>query len=265
MPNGQSVSMLDKIGAAIRNPRKAIAFINYLVLKRVGKRDYKRFIVLSRSRTGSNMLISLLNSHPQVYAYGEMFEKLDARDYKKIFSTVFCKQPKHTEAVGFKIFYYHPKDDDSGKVWEELLNMRELYVIHLKRRNSLRTLVSAKIADKENLWIMKDDRSPRSASEKKVKFTVEELKDEFERWRKWERDYESVFKSHQTLDVYYEELVSDCEREFGRVTEFLGLRYFSPSTRLRKQNPERTSELVENYGELRRAFLGGEWAAFFED
>jgi hypothetical protein len=38
-----------------------------------GQLHYTRFLVVGRSRTGSNLLRSLLSAHPQVEAYGEVF------------------------------------------------------------------------------------------------------------------------------------------------------------------------------------------------
>ena len=43
--------------------------------------DYTRFIILGRSRTGSNFLRGLLNSHPQIVTFGELFRNYDAVDW----------------------------------------------------------------------------------------------------------------------------------------------------------------------------------------
>ena len=40
-----------------------------------GHTDYARFIVLGRSRVGSNLLRGLLNAHPAIEAYGEIERK----------------------------------------------------------------------------------------------------------------------------------------------------------------------------------------------
>jgi LPS sulfotransferase NodH len=125
------------------------------ILKHKG---FKEFIVLSRSRTGSNMLISFLNSHPHIQAEGEIFAKLGSKDPNDILSEVFAKQPLYVKARGFKIFYYHPLDekDKSNELWNALINMNNLQVIHLKRRNLLRTLVSRKIAILQDVWAVRD-------------------------------------------------------------------------------------------------------------
>ena len=42
---------------------------------------YGRFIILGRSRVGSNFLRSLLNAHSQIEVYGEIFRNREAMDW----------------------------------------------------------------------------------------------------------------------------------------------------------------------------------------
>ena len=53
-----------------------------------------KFIVITRSRTGSNLLISLLNSHPSITAYKEVFGKLENRSTQKLWDDTFSIQNK---------------------------------------------------------------------------------------------------------------------------------------------------------------------------
>ena len=210
------------------------------------------------------MLISFLNSHPHIYARGEIFKRLNGKNYKTILTGMFSKHPRNVKAAGFKIFYYHPQDVDSCTLWEELINMQKLYVIHLKRRNILRTLISRKIAGLQDFWSIEDGRSSQSSGEKAVEFTVEELKKGFEQTRQWEKEYKNMFNAHPMLDLYYEDLVSSPEREFEKTMNFLDIQYIEPQTKLRKQNPEKSSHLISNFKELKQAFSDTEWALFFK-
>ncbi|WP_280564143.1 hypothetical protein [Chromohalobacter sp. 48-RD10] len=103
--------MVNIVTKAFRNPKKAIRVVRYKGASVIGDNRYRKFIVLTRSRTGSNLLVSLLNSHPNISADGEIFSKLNGRDYKRIISNAFSRQPRYIKAKGFKIFYYHPQDD----------------------------------------------------------------------------------------------------------------------------------------------------------
>lgn len=248
----------------IRHPRKAFkVFINRLLIA-FGHSNYKRFIVLSRTRTGSTMLNTFLNSHPNIHAEWEIFHTLNGRNYKDILAKAFSKEPYYIKAKGFKIFYNHPLDDESNDIWDNLMDMDNLSVIHLKRRNIFRTLISWKIANIQDVWsVTSSDRN--TSKNKAVTFTAKELEEGFEQTRMWKKCGDEMFKNNPLVSVYYEDLVNDPEDIFGQITDFLGVRYVQPKTNLKKQNPERLRDLVMNYDDLKSAFYETEWQSFFEE
>jgi LPS sulfotransferase NodH len=227
--------------------------------------NYQRFIILSRSRTGSNLLVSFLNSHPNIVTKGEIFVNLNKRNYNEILSEVFSPQPYSVKAVGFKIFYYHPLDDNSGGIWDYLINQKNLRVIHLKRRNILRTLISRKIAEIQDVWTITDPASPNNNKQKSVSFTVNELERMFIQTREWETRGDKMFRDHKLLTIYYEDMIAYPEDNFRRLADLFAVPYTSPKTNLVKQNPEKISDLLINFEELKSAFVGTEWQEFFED
>ena len=145
--------MITMINKAIRDPNNFIKIMRLYTGRIIGHYDYKKFIVLTRNRTGSNMLISMLNSHPSIYARYEIIRTLNGNTVPNIMNKFYSRYPRFVKAVGFKIFYYHPGDDESGTVWNELRRMENLYIIHLKRRNILRTVLSKEIAHVTEAWI----------------------------------------------------------------------------------------------------------------
>jgi LPS sulfotransferase NodH len=257
--------MLDKVQKLVKNP--------YLITGRLAKqlgavfgtRNYKKFIVLTRSRTGSNMVINMLNSHPAVYADGEVFSSLNGKTVDDVLAGEFGKYLPYIKAVGFKIFYYHPQDDDSGLVWDRLDAMEDLRVIHLKRRNILRTLLSRKIAGATKVWGITKDAERGAIDERRVQFTEGELREGFEQTRDWEREFAQRFESKPSITLYYEDLLADRRKEFKRLTGLLGVKASEPKTLLVRQNPEKLHDLILNYDELKAAFAETEWTAFFED
>lgn len=210
------------------------------------------------------MLISMLNSHPQVSAKGEIFARLDGRDPLLLLKDAFARAPyPSTSALGFKIFYYHPLDYDGDALWLKLQQLSDLHVIHLKRHSILRTLISRKRAEQTGRWqvLAGEPRNDNHSDQ----FTVDELKHEFARTREWESKGEKMFGDHALMAVHYEDMVADPARQFRRVTEFLGLPYVAPHHQTRKQNPGALADLLENFGELSRAFAKSEWADQFAD
>jgi LPS sulfotransferase NodH len=232
-----------------------------------GNRDYVRFIILTRSRTGSNLLVDYLNSHGQIFTRSEIFRRLHGRKYQSVLRRVYRKQPRFIKAVGFKIFYRHPLDTPHSGLWEFLEQDRAIRVIHLTRDNILRSVVSHRIADKIDVLFQKKKpkRPGMGAAEKKVHLDFDGLLEEFSQTIHWQLDGEARFRGHPVLKISYEELVRNPVTAFAGVCDFLGVTYRKPTSTFMKQNPEPLQDLLGNYAELREKFRGTKWEAFFEE
>jgi len=255
------------IGKAIREPRKALSIVLHKFLAPVGHYDYRRFIVLTRDRTGSNMLIQTLKSHPNVDADYEIFAKLYGGAEQSILDKAFGKQPFYIKAKGFKIFYYHPQDNDSGVIWDMLEPMEDLYVIHLKRRNILRTLISSRIAYATGVYGVRSAKEEAEFRKKvnAIAYSAEQLQGDFEQTRKWEKEGEERFKNHPMISIDYEDMVSHRDQTFHSITNFLGVNNRKPKTDFMKQGTKRLRDMLKNYDQLKDEFRGSEWEVFFED
>lgn len=247
-----------------RKLKKANKNTKYKIFNIIGQSNYIPFIVLSRSRTGSNMLMSFLESHPNILVDYEVFSKLNGRSHKEIYDHLFSKQAYNVKARGFKIFYDHPFDDDEKLIWKDLVQTPKLKVIHLKRKNIFRTLISRKIAGIKDVWTSMPKRS--SQNEKiTISFTEQELNEGFESTRTKENNGDKMFSNHDLLEVYYEDIVDEPKTTFRKVTNFLNIEYTDPKTRLRKQNQSKLSEVVENYHDLKTSFQNTKWESFFNE
>lgn len=249
---------------ACRRTESVLRESRYRLLRPFGDTDYRRFVVLSRSRTGSTLLVSYLNSHPNVRCEGEVFGRLDGRPYEKTLARIFAREPRHIRAKGFKLFYYHPVDGDGAGLWNDLRSMQDLHVLQLRRRNTLRILVSRKLAEATGAWARKD-RTGAVVEKEPIHLSMDEARAAFEETARWEREGAAAFADHPLLALTYEELTSAPESEFGRVTDFLGVPAQSPRSVLGRQNPEPLSALIRNFEELERGFRGSEWQHFFRE
>jgi LPS sulfotransferase NodH len=176
--------------------------------------------------------------------------------------SIFKKYPVKISAVGFKIFYYHAQDDSRKAVWEYLKNNEYLRVIHIKRKNILKTYLSRKRAE------MTDDWANISGNKKDypaVFLDYEECLRNFTSTRTWESQYDLFFDNHQKIDLYYENLARDYDREMNRVWELLGVDYEPVKPNTYKQATKPLSIAISNYFELKEKFIGTPWEEFFED
>ena len=181
---------------SIKDPRKAVSVVAHRLLAPIGHGRYQRFVVLSRSRTGSNMLIQSLNSHRNIAADYEIFGKLNGESEKEILDRSFGKQPFYIKAKGFKIFYYHPIDAEGSPIWDMLLSVKDLRVIHLQRRNILHVLVSSKVAHTTGVYGVRSDEehSDYSRRTSAVRLSRESL-ERLRRTRDWEKAGATMFKA----------------------------------------------------------------------
>ncbi len=248
-----------------------------------GHLEYKKFIILGWPRTGSNFLRGLLNSHEQIIAFSEIFREYDSIDWgilgynsrsaqllsliqsdpiKFIETKIFKKYPKQISAVGFKIFYYHARNEAWEPIWPYLQKKQDLSIIHLKRRNILKTYLSEMRARQTGQWV---NTAGNTTDHTPISLDYHASLEKFIAVREEEEKHDVFFENSRKLDVLYEELARNRVSESDRIQKFLGVegRVLTPSTY--KQTKRPLAETISNYFELKEKFKGTEWAAFFED
>lgn len=242
-------------------------------------------VIFSRGRTGSNLLISLLASHPKVFQHGEIFgehllqHEVFRNAINKMGSVAYfehCTRRLLAEqVVGLKFLYYQLEPEyaqrwnvpDLPSVLPVLERSKELRIVHLKRRNLLETLVSWKIAAQTHRYRQyNQDRSSgagKAHSNITVNLSYEECRHEFEQTEQWQRYYDAAFANHPFVEMYYEDLVADKHHEMARVLDLLSLEKYELRSPLRKQNTRPLEDIVENFAELRERFADTRHAGFF--
>ncbi|MCH7837949.1 MAG: hypothetical protein IIC26_05510 [Chloroflexi bacterium] len=146
---------------------------------KAGSTDYTRFIIVSGPRTGSHMLAQALNSSRDIVCFREVFNYLfdfvqfevdgydnsSARDLalreehplRFLDERIFGRHPEEIRAVGFK--YHYEQGWAYRGLRERLVEDTEIRMVHLKRRNLLRMLLSRKIAKHGGLACGTEDGS----------------------------------------------------------------------------------------------------------
>jgi LPS sulfotransferase NodH len=278
------VNLQEKILKFIRKTSDYLYQKNFLA----GTRRYTKFIILGTGRTGSNMLLSALGQHSNAVVYGEIFNNTrhDRLGYNNKFylpyisyqtalkiredfpirfleDHIFRVFHRDTAAVGFKFFYWHCQEDHWRCVWDYLKEKKEIKIIHIKRKNKLRTLVSLKLAQQSKQW------SQKHLGEKKkqgaVSLDFDKCLEVFNDWSEKETFYDNYFADHPMHEVTYENLCEKYEKEMENIQWFLGLKPFRLMPLTVKQGGRRLDNVIANYAELKEQFEHTEWKHFFED
>lgn len=234
----------------------------YLGRKRLVRahRDFTRFIILTRSRSGSNLLWSYLRRHPNIHIEGEILAHRKGRHVEVYLDRFFGYQPRRIRASGFKIFYYHPMDDNSGEVWEALAGIKDLKVIHLKRDNLLEVQVSWKKAMLSDQWVA-GTGGPAPA---RIRLDPRECEEAFRRTLAWQKQAGERFAGQEVMELTYEDFIRDPSGQLDAVQEFLQVAVRKLGTEMKKQQKKPVREVVSNYEEIRNHFKDSPWHRFFE-
>jgi LPS sulfotransferase NodH len=217
----------------------------------LGNQVDQRFAIVSTARTGSNYLSAGLKTSPSIRMYHEIFadhHRQIGKDFEKTLSTVFQLESKSTEIVGFKVFYNHLNEEE----WQKLQSYRDLKIIHLTRKNRLRTVISLEIAFKTGYWTKSGNFG--EPKDKRLILDPSKLMTRLEEIEEGEAATRSRFSDRQLLEVVYEELVQSPREMFASVGSYLGVDNIDPEQiRLKKQNPEPLTQLISNYDEIAAA------------
>lgn len=183
--------------------------INEFVRHRLlGTNDFKMFVIISRPRSGSTWLVTLLNSHPNCITRGELFRHPTGSDAKSMYYRQFHRKwTRKVELVGFKIFYHHPLASDDKTVWELIAKDPTIKIVRLERRDKFRIYLSQQIGNKNNQWILRDKNE---RVKQKLHIDIDDLKYFLEENEQLEKlkHFTDLYKTHQVYEIYYEDLVA---------------------------------------------------------
>jgi LPS sulfotransferase NodH len=238
------------------------------------------FILLAAPRSGSAWLVDLLNSHPDVTAYGELFQpeadepspygNRDVRTFKAHLSdrpasraglvrrrisyvNAVYGSRSGAAAVGFKLMYRQASINPGLLPY---LALRRARVVHLIRANVLDSVVSHEAARARGVFHIH-----RGEPVKKVRVQLD-AGDLVNRLGQHEHSIASARSSlsrlrFRQLETFYEELIGrQGDAELVRILDFLGVGGRQLGSSLVRVNDAPHAELIENYDEVRAALTG---------
>lgn len=122
----------------------------------------KKFVIFGQQRTGSTLLVNLLNNQPIIYCEKEI---LSAKDEKKMFFPHLYIQGRRlkfpNKVYGFKLMISQLTEEQYVAPEKFMLNLYNhgWAIIHLIRNNYLRSIISSLLASSRNQWEAKSKSS----------------------------------------------------------------------------------------------------------
>lgn len=229
----------------------------------IKKTPYRKFIILSSPRSGTHMIRTTLRNHPGIVAHTELFnpdflkdEPFDANTSEDIILNehIFCDYPPHVETVGFIIHRSGTPWGDWPKLWNMLIEDKDIFVISLRRRNLLRRYLSYQVM-----------RTFKGAPPSPLTFDPEVLKSDFEYQQKEIDLFDQRFSEHPLIKVYYEDLCENYRHTVKSVLKFLKVKSRKLWPDIEGRPIRKLEEAIANYEELKVYFQETEWAPFFNE
>ena len=242
------------------------------------------FVVLGYQRTGSNLFCGLLSAVPCVNMHFELFnEKASFRrdgetvtdpdvlrlrdvDPCAYFEEAMRDHEMTATAVGFKLFPEHVTRQDQNVFFEPLLADPRVKKILLRRENRVATCASVLRSSVTGSYIR------QNLDHVKVKIDPKDLA----AFVKGYDDYYAFLRERMAgqhwLELTYEGLVAEKEKEIQRACEWLGVHVpqgvsvldLGVERDVVKQSTRTLRESIENFEQLRAAFIGTDVAVDFE-
>ena len=239
-----------------------------------------RFVILAAPRTGSNLLCTLLNSHPEVLCHHELFNpngifyaleyrdgsldlgSMEARDREPFaFLQRVWEHSQGASCVGFKM----TRGQDEAVI-QSLIEDSGVLKILLYRRNRLKTFISEQLARQTDRWEVYT-RDELATVTPRLHVDVEAFRAHCDLNDGFYQDIEHALQSglQSWIETAYEDILTAAEHI--RLLEFLGVE--ATDARLVqssiKQSDTNLRTHIENYRELETAFEGTEHLAELYD
>lgn len=247
------------------------------------------FIIVGMPRTGSSLLLTTLQQHPEILAFSELFHPVlqersgphaIRRNAAAIYfdpstgsamefleNWVWCQINNSYPAVGFKVFGDYLKHPSTEGLFVKLKeNIQDIRVIHIKRLNYLDVYVSKMIASKTGVWLKRCDlKSADQSKEQDVRITINPT--DAEKFFLSMIEVDDFFSRHfcgeKYLPIYYEQISDSLQNEANRIFDFLGVEARSVTAQLKKQIKKPKQEIIENFDELLHYFTDSRFAVYF--
>lgn len=238
----------------------------------------RRFVILAVPRSGSNMLCTLLDSHPGILCHHEVFNPKGIRLALALRGTDFSlgtveERARSPEVIlervwerhlGFPCVGFKLTHRQHEAIYRRLLADASIDKVVLRRRNRLKTYVSNRVAEALSQWEVYREADLAPGRER-VRVEVDPR--HFLESVAFDDAYYAEIRAaveaggHRSIELTYERLGS--REEQNAVLRFLGVAPTADGLRARsvKQNSCDLRDLVANYEELRRLFGGTEFEA----
>lgn len=247
----------------------------------------KKFVIISTQRSGSTLLRTSLDSHPEVRCHGEVFlpHYGGEQGYKDFLAGKALGRVRNQlhrrslvfeyldqlyadttySAIGFKVMYsqlrriprYYPMILD-------YIRKENIGVMHHIRENPIATLISRYRLRETGVAHVRSEKDSRKA-QKKVTVPISRLISDLHEIEKQKALWRKRLEDIVVTEITYEAFVENIQAESGKILEFLGVdSTVNLESPLKRIGAKSFAESVTNFDDMRRVIEGTEYEKYLQ-
>jgi len=237
-------------------------------------RKKTKFVIFSQGRTGSTLLVDLLNNHPDIQCDDEILNvQLSG---KRIFPILFVKAKANLnkkKVYGFKVKIYqlnnlnlmksHPDQNKDPKKFLINLYKSGWKIIYLTRKNILRQVISSHIAEKRGSYHHRTTEGKLALP--KMYIDPKEILIQIKNREGYKDFEEEILKHIPHLKIIYEEdLLVNKQKTLNKIFVYLGLDSYPVKSNLVRTSKKNLKDYIINYKELVKSISKTQYRYFLE-
>ncbi|MBU1118790.1 hypothetical protein KKH43_02840 [Patescibacteria group bacterium] len=212
------------------------------------------FIIYGQPRTGSNLLVDLLNAHNLIHCEGGIFHPTKKRVSHPVrFPKTYIHKLSRIQKKGYYGFKIEPNEWSMYNKENLLdsLTKKGCKIIHIQRKNSLKQALSKYVADKTKIYITKRKQNHTKDMTVDVDQVIKMANTFFEN----DKEDECLLSKYNSYSVIYEKHLLNHDKwiaSYEDIFNFLSVPPTCTSTRLKKIASPSLRDMIKNYDELER-------------
>lgn len=128
-------------------------------------------------------------------------------------------------------------------------NLKDLKIIHLKRKDVFASYISSIVANRSKLWHVKNEEDKKFLNLKKINISPENALEMFDKIAFQEKVIDSYFKN-KSITIYYEDLVDSWDEEITKIQNFFNIENITIDKAIKKSIEIDHRNLVLNLHEI---------------
>lgn len=261
-----------------------------------------KHLILTNGRSGSNYLVTLLNSHPQITNYGEVlgnwtlpykinnnirFGNPWFNDYQNYLDYIYSSQfffyssqlysvyarIKKRQSTNFKLYSKIKSigikdfsiNFDRRKITNYLQNNEDILIINLYRKNSLKRLVSLQAM--HNTGVIASTKQDKNQN-LKIYLSPEQIIHQMQTFEQEKKEQFAMIESipeSRLMNISYEEYFADTKLQNNinqEILNFLKVDNINLEGKHKKILSSSLADLLENYDEIYEILSDTEYAKY---